>query len=274
MDKPKGFNTRDAVVSGEYYKPEIVDNTLARQNLEREKRLRDSFGLGYGGETYIQRELPPLPPSPPIVPPDTPGTNLQTEEPLQPRLPRFMPPHVAVAIYESAQVFDPVQTLFAHDPVYLNELERRKFFADPANIGKEFILPHDPTKPVIMGLPRKEGVDGLERVWREDKRNEMGAYVFDPVANAPHINAYYNAGLSSSEVYKEVLKLQHFPNMISDVSIQPTDENDKTLKTDRLPGGGERNYYPRNVSVSNTIGLGEQIIGDPRFFTFKGRKPL
>lgn len=274
MDKAKGFNTRDAVVSGEYYKPEVVDNTLARENLEREKRLKDSFGLGYGGETYIQRELPPLPPSPPIVPPDTPGTNLQTEEPLQPRLPRFMPPHVAIAIYESAQVFDPVQTLFAHDPVYLNELERRKFIENPENAGIEFIKPHDETKPVITGLPKKEGAEHFQRVWLTKFHNEERKYIFDPKANAPHIDYYYKAGLSSPEVYKEVLKLSHTPDMISEVSIAPVTMQEARMVSTRLEAGGEKNIFPRKISVSNTIGLGEQIIGDPSFFIFKKRRSL
>ncbi|MBO6549317.1 MAG: hypothetical protein JJ964_06815 [Rhizobiales bacterium] len=208
------------------------------------------------------------------------GTNI---EKYSHDLPRYTDPRKAAQTLQTAENYDPVQTLFRYDPATLNLEAEKGFRAIPKNKDKKFIPPHDTSVPVYEGMLKREGGVKAVRAWTQDKTRERGGYFAD-------IRDYQKkTGKPSSEVLKEfevkavqaTYALPVEPDRTTEVTSKPwnPDKGKGVFQVDRQETDhetGERLEKAKNirmVKISKTVGGGEQIIGNPKNFKFPKNDP-
>ncbi len=175
--------------------------------------------------------------------------------------------------YTAAEVFDPKQTLFRYDPQTLNNIAQQKFYKNPPHAGKEFIPPHDTSKPVYEGLPDRKGVVGkLARAWfkeGESNRGEVGNSLFDIRNYKDKFGKDIQQKLDASQgvaVRAWVAMPGQPPNTISNADIVGWKLGDEMFSTN--PKTGKTDFVCA-VRVSQTVGGGEQVVGKiETFFRF------
>ena len=175
-------------------------------------------------------------------------------------LPRYTVPQRAADAYTSGDKFDPKQTLFRFDPETLNTIEEEEFRRNPANKDKPFIKPYDEKSPVYEGFPDRKGAKGFGRAWNHEAKdgagNEKQGYLFDVRDHDQKFKKQIEEKISRGEAValREYFAIPTTPTRTSKVSMQD------------WAGSPDQD---RKIRVSRTIGGGEQIFGDPTFFTFE-----
>lgn len=172
-------------------------------------------------------------------------------------LPRYTVPKRASSAFISGDKFDPKQTLFRYDPRTLNIIEEEAFRSNPANKGRPFTSPYNERDPIYEGFPDRTGAEGYGRLWSSSLDNEKRRYLFDMRDHNQVLEKLVDEKLTK----REGVALQTYfaipatvPDRVSRVSISSWSGSPST---------------ERMITVSRTIGGGEQIIGNPDFFKFK-----
>ena len=165
----------------------------------------------------------------------------------------------------------------------------------------KFIPPHDPKSPVYEGLMQREGVKGLGRAWStkayDGEGNEVGNYFIDLREMKQSLQIELKAKLAPGE---SIALREHYaipstleipyPDRMSEVQISPWQAMKNRIFGVKVVTSAEQkeNYdsekkvnpdlKPPNYSgvkpnmavsrLSKTIGGGEQIVGNKRFFKF------
>jgi|GEM_PF-2788004 len=188
-------------------------------------------------------------------------------------LPRYTDPKRAAQSLQTADNYDPVQTLFRYDSEALNLEAEKKFYANPKNKGKKFIPEHDPTAPVYEGMPDRKGVKGLGRAYSQERGNLKREYLFDQRDHEQEfgskIQEVLDKGLSVA-----VRRYFAIPNPVDrEAQVEIENWQPKTKEKAVVTYDPEK-INARSIRISKTVGGGQQIFGNPKFFKFlKPDKP-
>lgn len=178
-----------------------------------------------------------------------------TDNPIH--MPRYVSPEGAYKDYpQSADIFDPNQTIIRYPVDWQNKRDKENFERD--HPGKMHFPEHGDT--VYGGMPRQDGVDGLGRAYNS-KKPGTNKYLFDMREYNQHVSQELNECLSKDEAVA-VRMLYAIPNEVD--SATPASIRPWNL--------GTHSNADRVVKVSRTTGIGVQIIGDPKHFKFPGPK--